>query len=581
MIRVVVYLLIVALIAAGAVWLAERPGEVIITWQGRHIDMSVMTLVITIVCIAVGSPILWSIARFIWRSPGMLARARERSRGLRGYRALSQGLIAVGAGDVGAAKKFTDEAKRIAPAEPLTLLLAAQTAQLSGERSAAVRTFEEMAGRNDTRMLGLHGLYIEARRRNDPRAALLYAEEAAKQEIVPPWAGQAVLEFRSIAGDWSGAIERLERNYTSGLIDKTAYRRQRAVLLTAQALASEETDRDRVKALVLEAVKLAPTFVPAAALAGRMLGEAGELRKASRVVEAAWVWNPHPDLADAAAHLRPGDSARERLSRIEALAAKSASGQDAQGKAEAALAVARSAIDAQEFAKARETLAPLLAAPTRRVAALMAELEMRQGDEGRAREWMARALTAQRDPAWTADGFVSDRWLPVSPVTGRLDAFEWRDPLAGDQAGTLIEAEQRAVLEAPQEVRAPEPPPKPSDAEVREATDVIVPSEAGEQRTSHPANGGKEPEPSTPPPQEPRAAPASDVQPRDAQPRDQLPSRRAAAVTPVPLAPAVIPLVHAPDDPGPEPESQTEPHPEATGEPPTDSWSKIRQLFRP
>ena len=30
----------------------------------------------------------------------------------------------------------------------------------------------------------------------------------------------------------------------SGLIDKTAYRRQRAVLLTAQALAAEETERE-------------------------------------------------------------------------------------------------------------------------------------------------------------------------------------------------------------------------------------------------------------------------------------------------------------------------------------------------
>ena len=45
---------------------------------------------------------------------------------------------------------------------------------------------------------------------------------------------------------------------------------------------------------------------------------------------------------------------------------------------------------------------------------------------------MARALSsARRDPAWTADGFVSERWLPVSPVTGRLDAFAWKDPLSG------------------------------------------------------------------------------------------------------------------------------------------------------
>ena len=54
----------------------------------------------------------------------------------------------------------------------------------------------------------------------------------------------------------------------------------------------------------------------------------------------------------------------------------------------------------------------------------MAEIEERDsGDEGRAREWMTRALRAPRDPAWSADGMVSERWMPVSPVTGRLDAL--------------------------------------------------------------------------------------------------------------------------------------------------------------
>ena len=104
----------------------------------------------------------------------------------------------------------------------------------------------------------------------------------------------------------------------SGLIDKTAYRRQRAVLLTAQALAAEDgtsppvagqpdAARDRARELALEAVKLAPDLVPAAALAGRLLGASGEKRKATRIIEAAWRANPHPDLADAFAHLQPGD----------------------------------------------------------------------------------------------------------------------------------------------------------------------------------------------------------------------------------------------------------------------------------
>ena len=77
-------------------------------------------------------------------------------------------------------------------------------------------------------VLGLHGLFVEAQRRHDHAAALGYAEEAAKHASVPVWAGQAVLEFRCVAGDWSGALDRLERNMRSGLIDKRTFRRQRA-----------------------------------------------------------------------------------------------------------------------------------------------------------------------------------------------------------------------------------------------------------------------------------------------------------------------------------------------------------------
>src|SRR6266702_7057084 len=433
MIRVIVYLIVLAALAYGAVWLAERPGEVAITWQGERIDTSVMVAAAAVVAVVVAAVLLWSILRAIMQAPHALARYRRERRGQRGYRAVSRGLIAVGSGDARGAQKFTAEAVRIAPREPLTLLLSAQTAQLSGDRDAAVATFQEMADRDDTRVLGLHGLFVEAQRRHDHAAALGYAEEAAKHASVPVWAGQAALEFRCAAGDWSGALDRLERNMKSGLIDKRTYRRQRAVLITAQAQALAGSDRERAIALAREAAKLAPDLVPAAVLAGRLLGEAGERRRAARIIERAWRANPHPDLAAAYAKLRPGDSARQRLSRVETLAAKG------PADAEAALAVARAALDAQEFAAARKALAPYTASPRKRVAALMAELEMAQGDEGRAREWMARALNARRDPAWTADAFVSDHWLPISPVSGRLDAFEWKDPLAGEDHGVVIE----------------------------------------------------------------------------------------------------------------------------------------------
>jgi HemY protein len=565
MIRVVIYLVVIGLLAFAAVWLADRPGDVVITWLGHRIETSVMVLAAALAAATVLAVFLWSMVRAIMRSPKTVGHHLRTRRGVRGYRAVSQGLVAVGSGDVIAARKFMEEASRIAPEEPLTLLLRAQTAQLSGDRLGAARSFERMAGRDDTRLLGLHGLFIEARRRSDPAAALLHAEEAAKHVSVPGWAGHAVLEFRCVAGDWSGALHRLERNMTSGLVDKAGYRRHRAVLLTAQALAAEAGDRDRAKALALEAVRFAPTLVPAAALAGRLLAEAGEPRKAGRIIEAAWRANPHPDLADAYAHLRPGDSARERLRRIQTLAAKS------PGHVEAALAVARAALDAQEFVIARQALAPLTGAPTKRVAALMAELEqMQHGDEGRAREWMMRALNARRDPAWTADGFVSERWLPVSPVTGRLDGLEWKDPLAGDgHRGAVIDAEQ-TLLDARREDAAI------SKGDVARRSEDLDAHNGGSSQpdvlASEPdaaSKAAQRTEPATPPPQ------------ADSQPIVRRTQSTKRSLTAIPVPPAVIPLVHAPDDPGPEPEAQIEPEPESTDESAADSWTRIRHLFRP
>ncbi len=119
------------------------------------------------------------------------------------------------------------------------------------------------------------------------------------------------------------------------------------------------------------------------------------------------------------------------------------------GHIEGALAVARAALSAQEFAKARAAIAPYLQTPTKRIALLMAEIERAEkNDVGRAREWVARALHAAPDPAWTADGHVSDRWLPASPVTGRLDALEWRVPLSGTLSAPMIEPEPAPLLPA-------------------------------------------------------------------------------------------------------------------------------------
>jgi HemY protein len=546
MIRIILFLVLIALAGAGAAWVADQPGDVVMTWGAWRASPSVPTFALLLGITIVAAVIVWSFLRGLWRMPGHIRRHRREKRIARGRHAITQGLLAIGHGDSASARAHAEQARRHAAQDPLTLLLHAQSAQLDGDRGAAQRAFRAMAEREDTRLLGLRGLFIEAQRADDPVAAVMIAEETLKLAPSSTWASHAVLGFRCAKGDWTGALSILETNYSSGLIDKAAYRRQRGVLLTARALELETIDRDASRDSVMEAIKLAPTLVPAAVLAGKYESEAHQVRRSMRIVEAAWLAQPHPDLADAYAHVKLGDSARQRLVRVETLAAK------APGNIEGALAVARAAIDASEFTRAREALAPFVDAPTQRVAMLMAEIERTEhGDSGRARAWTLRAVRALHDPVWTADGYVSATWRPVSPVSGRLDAFQWQTPVAAlpsDKAASIEPSPFEEAMLAPRR----EPVAKlENDVVEPEAATVeaqaVEPVAAGElpvaaQDNSPLAAIAAEPAPAvTPAPQPASEAPVAAPLFRA---RQDIPK-----VTPQNI-PAVIPILRAPDDPG-------------------------------
>src|SRR6267142_2595825 len=358
MIRIILFLLLIALGAAGAAWVAEQPGDFMLSWGSLRMRTTLPVFMLGLGIVVVAAIMLWAVLRGLWRTPERIRRKRRERRHARGRHAITQGLLAIGHGDSTAARQHADAARRHAGHDPLALLLTAQSAQLEGDREGAQRAFRAMAEREDTRLLGLRGLFIEAQRADDPVAAVMIADEALKLAPSSTWASHAVLGFRCAKGDWSGALTILDNNLESGLIDKPAYRRQRGVLLTARALELETVDRDLSRETVMEAVKLAPTLVPAAVLAAKYQSEAHQTRRAMRIVEAAWMAHPHPDLADAYAHVKLGDSARQRLVRVETLAAKT------PGDIEGALAIARAATDATEFARAREALAGFTAIPT-------------------------------------------------------------------------------------------------------------------------------------------------------------------------------------------------------------------------
>jgi HemY protein len=444
MLRLVVTIALLFVLAAGFAWLAERPGEIVISWLGVEIRTSLIVAAVALAAAVGLGVLLWLLLRAILHSP-QAARSYFRGRRRdRGYRALTEGMIALGAGDEARATRNSAEARRLLGSEPLPLLLTAQAAQLEGNRAGAREAFEAMLARSDTRILGLHGLFVEAQRQGDQAAARAFAEEAVKARPALAWAGTALFEYQSAAREWDAALETLAANTQAGLIERSRAQRLQAVLQVARGMDLEDADPDNARTAALEAHRLAPDLVPAAVLAARLASRLGDVRRATKVLETTWRLFPHPELADAYAAVRPGDSTRDRLNRIRHLA------ELRPNNAEASLAVARAAINAQDWGEARAALDWLVREnPTERACLLMAEIEDGEhDDEGRVRDWLARAVRARRDPTWMADGHVFETWAPISPISGRLDAFEWKVPAErlGPPVGIVIDARPLEAL---------------------------------------------------------------------------------------------------------------------------------------
>ncbi len=431
------FIIALAAVAYGLEWLIEQPGSLTLDFAGYQFEASIPVAVGGLLLIIAATIILFAILLAALRMPGRWSGGARMKRRDRGFDALSLGLIAAGSGDAARARKAAQVAERLLPNEPLTQILKAQAAQLAGDWRLAQETFHKMTLMPQTKLLGLRGLHIEARRRDDADAAHHFAKEA--HDIAPvPWAGAAVLEHLAAQGEWQKAREAIEASVAAKALDAQTAQNLRAVVETAMAMEKERDHPHDALHLARQALKRRPGFAPAAVAAARVLLRHGDQKQALKLIETVWATKPHPDLAAAYLEALAGQSNVAKLARVEKLA------RIAPNAPESRHIVAEVALSARNFGKGREALAPLIASgrhPTAHTCLLMAEIEdAEHGPSGPVREWLARGSRAPRDQVWIADGVVATHWLPISPVTGRLDAFEWKPP--PDSAQHLTEEGQ-------------------------------------------------------------------------------------------------------------------------------------------
>ena len=451
-------LVLMALIGIGvllAVFIADRPGEVAFTWQGYVIETSVGVMLVAVVLLMAVAALSYRVWIGVIRAPGSLLKARSGSKRESGYRALTNGMVAVAAGDPDAARRFAKKADALLDDPPLTMLLSAQAAQLTGDEQAATRYFEAMLERRETEFLGLRGLINQAMKRDDRVKALALVDRARDLSPATPWVQAAAFELEVRQRKWPEALRSLASAVKAGAIDSTAGRRHKTAILIEQSREAEAAgDLTAAMTHAHKATALLPDFPPTVVREARLLARSGKAKQAVRVLERAWGQKPHSSLADAFLETAPSEeSALDRMQRLDKLHRLN------PDSVELLPALAEAALAAQLWGSARGHLMRALKdAPSRRIYRLLGALETGEHDDAvAARNWLTKGEDAPGDPSWVCSncGTSHSIWTALCRHCTSFDCLEWRTPAAPISIAPTPAAKAPIALAPPKQDTAP------------------------------------------------------------------------------------------------------------------------------
>ncbi|MCY1126461.1 heme biosynthesis protein HemY [Frigidibacter sp. RF13] len=414
-----------------------------------------------------------AILRFINGDETAISRYFDRSRERKGYEALTEGMMALAAGDGTAALSHAARAGKYLDRPALTNLLSAQAAEAAGDGRKATEAYKRLLGDERTRFAGVRGLLKQKLTEGDRDTALKLAEKAFLMRPSNPEVQDALFDLQAESGDWAGARKVLGAKLKHGHLPKDVHRRRDAILALQEARAVFEDDLPvEAREAAIAANKQSPDLIPAAVLAAHGYQAQGKTKYALRILKKAWEVLPHPDLAAAFAALEPTETPRERLKRFDLLFSANPDHEETR------LLKAELNIAAEEFPAARRALGDLPERhPTTRALTIMAAIERGEGEEDAVvRGWLTRALSASRGPQWICDKcqHVNAVWSPTCDHCGSFDTLSWREqsqtpsgPSAADLLPLVVGGAAAAEPAAPADT--PDEPTEPQTGAVYEA----------------------------------------------------------------------------------------------------------------
>ncbi len=491
-IKIFIFVALVVAAAFGAGYLLELDGGVRIQMAGLEFNLTPLMTVIALLVLVLAiwlilklASLLIAVLKFINGDETALSRYFSRNRQEKGYKALSEGIMALASGEGDVAMAKAGKAEKYLRKPALTNLITAQAAEMKGDRRKAEEVYKRLLTNEKTRFVGVRGIMRQKLSDGDTETALKLAETAFALKPRHEEVQDTLLQLQARTEDWKGARETLRAKLKFGSLPRDVHKRRDAVLALSEARDVLDDGKDiEAREAAIEANRLSPDLVPAAVMAARGYIEQGKKRYAIRVVRKAWGVQPHPDLAAAFAGIEPDETAPQRIKRF----AKLTSAQP--DHRETKLLNAELQIAAEDFPAARRALGDLAeTAPDARTLTIMAAIERGEGaSDAVVKGWLARALSAPRGPQWVCDNchHIHAQWAPACDNCQSFDTLSWTaPPEAAVTSATGVEMLPLivgALEDQSEDDEGDEGPDAAADADVVDAELVEETTEAAAQK---------------------------------------------------------------------------------------------------
>ncbi|WP_291736777.1 heme biosynthesis HemY N-terminal domain-containing protein, partial [Leisingera sp. F5] len=266
LLKILVFVAIIALLAFGAGLLMETAGGVQITVAGTEYTLGALQSVIALGVLVFGVwlflkllSLLVATLHFLNGDETALSRYWDKGRERKGYQALADGLMALASGEGRLALAKAARAEKYLQKPDLTDLLVAQAAEMSGDTRKAAEAYKRLLSNQPTRFVGVRGIMKQKLSEGDTETALQLAEKALALRPKHEEVQDTLLRLQAQAEDWAGARKTLSTKLKTGTLPRDVFKRRDAVLaLSASKGILDEGATVEQQEQAIEANRLSP-----------------------------------------------------------------------------------------------------------------------------------------------------------------------------------------------------------------------------------------------------------------------------------------------------------------------------------